>query len=182
MTKTAQSTIGRGVERLAGQVTGRRGGFAIVIAVVSMLFVGAALTGGYVCVSRASEDQRTLQGAATLAEKGLTEFAMHADVEALERIPLGAGETFTRARIESGAMASGTYAVTVARTADAQFFIKSTGRLSGRGLPMICSFAVHVSSLDVKGTKARLAVENAPLCNGHRYGEGSYPRALRVGT
>lgn len=183
MTTKAQSTIGcRGFERLAGHVTVQRGGFAIVLTVVSMLLVGAALTGGFVCVSRASEDHRTLEGAATLAEKGLTEFALHADVDALQRIPLGGDETFTRARVESGAMASGTYAVTVARTADAQFFIKSTGRLASRGLPMICSFGVHVSVLDVKRTTSRLAVENPPLCNGQRYSEGSYPRDLRIGT
>jgi hypothetical protein len=145
-----------------------RDGFGLAGMLLGLLLVGAAATGGWFAARSASREHRMRESAAILAEHGLREFAAAARTLDLLELAIGADSIVHKARVFADDQMSGTIAVQVARTGEAAFTVKSTGRLDRRDAPFVCSYEV-TWRLDRETDPVRaLDPQDGPMCNGAR--------------
>ena len=145
----------------------RREGFAVASALVALLLVGAAVTGGWYAARHASREQRIRDGAAILAEHGLREFAESARLLDLLAMGIGDDSIVHKARV-FGDEEIGMFAVQVSRDRDLTFYVKSTGRLTSAGTPFVCSYDVSWDLARETDPRAALQPLDGPLCNGSK--------------
>jgi hypothetical protein len=158
----------RPVPAKASSRLSQRAGFGIAGLLLGLLLVGAAATGGWYAARSASREHRIRESAAILAEHGLREFAAAASTLELLELPIGADSIVHKARVFADDESAGTIAVQVARSADAAFTVKSTGRMDTSEAPFVCSYEV-TWRLDREADPRRaLEPQTDPMCNGAR--------------
>lgn len=148
-------------------IAARRGGFGIASALVALLLVGAAVTGGWYAARHASREQRIRDGAAILAEHGLRQFAASASPLALLGMAVGEDSIVHKARV-FGDDENGMFAVQVSRASDLTFRVKSTGRLTAAGTPFVCSYDLTWDLAHEVDPHAALQPQGDPICNGEK--------------
>jgi hypothetical protein len=143
----------------------RRDGAALLGVTLALIVVGATLTGVFVTLLNASNEQRATDGASILAQEALHRFAADIQPDQLASIQQGRDTIMTRLWVTAGDSVTGGYTVHVARLDDTVFAVKSTGSLIANGTPVLCSVNVVWRTDDWDG-RARLVDGRKPTCNG----------------
>jgi hypothetical protein len=153
------------VETTLGNSFLRRDGFALATALVSVLVVGVALTGGFYSMFQTELQRRAAEGAGVLAQEALRAFARQASAEDLARIELGSDSLVTRVQIITGESMAGAFTVQVGHVEPSTYAIKSTGRLETPRGPVICSVDLRWSPAQPED-RLRVSPALQPVCNG----------------
>ena len=158
---------GESPEQAAGQRRSllRREGFALAIALASILVVSAVVTGSFYSVFQRSLRRQATQGAGILAQEALRVFAQDASPEELSKIGLGRDTLVTSVRIIVGQSTTGAFTVLVGHISPSVYRIKSTGRLETARGPVICSVDLRWMPGQIE-EKLRVSPALQPVCNG----------------